>query len=77
MVQLHNLKDPAGRQALGEEMRMWRVRNGYNQREAGELMGVSRYTVIRIENGQKVGWVAAYKCFAVLAAQLREEAEAK
>lgn len=55
-------------------IKTYRIRNGLTQREAGEQLGVSRYTIIRVEKGEDISWMTAYKLFNRLAAALRREA---
>lgn len=56
-------------------LRTWRLRQGLTQTQAGDRFGVSRYTIIKVENGQKISWQTAYKLFARLSNELRKEVE--
>lgn len=54
-------------------LKTWRLRQGYTQKQAGELFGCSRFTIMRAEGAKNVTWEMAYKLFAKLATQLRKE----
>lgn len=56
-------------------LRTWRLRQGLTQTQAGDRFGVSRYTIIKVENGQKISWQTSYKLFARLSNELRKEVE--
>lgn len=62
-------------QGLGQELMTWRFRQGISQREAAARFGVSRYTIIRMENGRYVGMAAAYMVLHKLTKAIREESE--
>lgn len=68
------LKVDIDRQDFALALKTWRLRNNYTQPQAGKILGgVSRYTIIRAENGQHLTWEMAYKLFARLAHQLEIE----
>lgn len=54
-------------------LKTWRLRQGYTQKQAGELFGCSRFTIMRAEGAKNVTWEMAYKLFAKLATHLRKE----
>lgn len=54
-------------------LKTWRYRNGYTQKKAGELLGCSRYTIMRAEWGDRISWQTAYRMFAKLARELEME----
>lgn len=64
-------------QANMEEMalavRTYRIRQGLTQDALAKQWGLSRYTIMRVENAKKVHWQTAYKIFASLSDGLREE----
>ena len=39
--------------SFGEALLIWRHRNGYNARKAGELLGVSHTTISNWEHGRR------------------------
>lgn len=57
--------------ALG--LKTWRLRNHLTQAEAGERIGVSRYTIIRAEQAKQVSWECLYRIFAYLSIELQRE----
>lgn len=61
------------KQALAAELATWRLRTGRTQQEAAELFGVSRYSILRVENCKDIGIAMAYKISAALARAIREE----
>lgn len=54
-------------------LKTWRLRNGLTQKQAGEIIGCSRYTIMRAESGDKISWESAYRMFAKLARELEKE----
>lgn len=54
-------------------LKTWRLRNGLTQKQAGEIMSCSRYTIMRAESGESISWESAYRMFAKLARELRKE----
>lgn len=59
--------------AFGLELKKYRLRNNLTQRELGEKWGLSRYTIIRAENGRNISWESAYRLFARLAREVSHE----
>lgn len=54
-------------------LKTWRLRNGLTQKQAGEMIGCSRYTIMRAESGNTISWESAYRMFAKLARELEKE----
>lgn len=54
------------KEVLALKVRQYRILHGMTQQALGELCGVSRFTVMRIENAQDITWESAYKVFAKL-----------
>lgn len=54
-------------------LKTWRIRKGLTQKQVAEKFGVSRFTIIRVENGKPTCWEIAYKIFAALADELESE----
>lgn len=54
-------------------LKTWRLRSALTQRQAGEIFGVSRYTIMRAEAAKSLTWEMAYKLFARLSDQLLKE----
>lgn len=71
----HGLELDVNKQEFALALKTWRLRNGLTQKEAGERIGCSRYTIIRAERAKNVTWEMAYRLFAKLAVELRKEAE--
>lgn len=63
------------KEAFAMALKTWRLRNALTQRQAGERMGCSRYTIIRAESARNITWEQAYKLFARLSEELRKEGE--
>lgn len=63
------------KEAFALALKTWRLRNNLTQRQAGERMGCSRYTIIRAESARNITWEQAYKLFARLSEELRKEGE--
>lgn len=61
------------KQAFALAMKTYRLRNGLTQRQMGERWGCSRYTIMRAEKGKDITWEMAYRMFARLSQDLREE----
>lgn len=61
------------REEVALALKTWRLRQGLTQRQVGANFGISRYTVMRIENAQPVAWETAYRVFARLSAELAKE----
>lgn len=63
------------KEAFAMALKTWRLRNNLTQRQAGERMGCSRYTIIRAESARNITWEQAYKLFARLSEELRKEVD--
>lgn len=63
------------KQQFALALKTWRLRQGLTQRQVGERWGCSRYTIIRAERAQNVTWEMAYRLFAKLAQELKQEGE--
>lgn len=61
------------KQALATELVTWRLRTAMTQQEAADLFGVSRYSILRVENCKDIGIAMAYRISAALARAIREE----
>lgn len=66
-------KMEADQQQFALALKTWRLRNHYTQRKAGEIIGVSRWTIIRVEAAKDVSWESLYRIFAFLSKALQEE----
>lgn len=56
-------------------LKTWRLRQNLTQAEVGEKFGLSRFTIMRIEQAKPVSWETAYRAFSKLAAALSKENE--
>lgn len=54
-------------------LKTWRLRNHLTQQQAGEKMGVSRWTVMRAEAAKDITWECLYRIFAYLSVELQRE----
>lgn len=61
------------RETFAMELKTWRLRQGLTQAQLGERWGLSRYTIIRIEKAAPCNWATAYRMFARLAKEMKEE----
>lgn len=65
----------ANREDAALAVKTYRLRQGLTQRQLAERWGISRYTIIRVEQGGEVSWEMAYRIFALLSEDLRKEGE--
>lgn len=72
-MQQQGLTMEADREQVAMALKTWRLRKGLTQQQVGDLFGMSRYTILRIEGAKPVTWEMAYKVFAKLAAALEKE----
>lgn len=61
------------KQEFALALKTWRLRQGLTQSEVGKRWNCSRYTIIRAENAKNVTWEMAYRLFAKLAQELKNE----
>ena len=54
-------------------LKTWRLRNHLTQQQAGERMGVSRWTIMRAEAAKDITWECLYRVFAYLSVELQRE----
>lgn len=54
-------------------LKTWRLRMGLTQDQVGKRWGCSRYTILRAERAKNLTWEMAYRLFARLSWELREE----
>ena len=49
-------------------VKTWRVRQGMTQRELAKATGLSRFTIMRVENASReTSWITVYKLFNYMA----------
>ena len=56
-------------------LKTWRLRQGLLQREVAERWGVTRFVIIKAESAKPISWEAAYRLFAKLSQELKEEGD--
>lgn len=61
------------RQHFGLALKTWRLRNGLTQKEAGERLGVSRWSIMKAELARPITWELTYRLFAGLSEELEKE----
>lgn len=66
-------KMDADREQFAVVLKTWRIRTKYTQEQAGKLFGVSRYTIMRLEDAKNVSWQSLYRVFAALSVELQRE----
>lgn len=54
-------------------LKTWRLRSGLTQSQVAERWDCSRFTIMRAENARTVTWEMAYRLFAKLSNELKEE----
>ena len=67
------LKATVDREDFAWTLATWRYRQGLTQVQAARKFGMSRYTIIRIEQAKPISWITAYRVFNQLAEELRKE----
>lgn len=67
------LRMETNREEFALELKTWRLRKNLTQAQAGARFGVSRYTIIRAERAQELSWEMAYRLFALLSKELKDE----
>lgn len=63
----------ADREQFAMALKTWRLRQNLTQQQVAEKWGTSRYTIIKCETAKPVSWMQAYKIFAHLAEELKNE----
>lgn len=63
----------ADRNQFALALKTWRLRSGLTQQQVAERWETSRYTIMKCENAKPVSWTQAYRIFANLARELKEE----
>lgn len=61
------------KQEFALALKTWRLRQGLTQSEVGKRWNCSRFTIMRAENAKNVTWEMAYRLFAKLAQELKNE----
>ena len=61
------------KQAFALALKTYRLRKNLTQKKMGERWGCSRYTIMRAESGKNITWEMAYRMFARLSQDLKEE----
>lgn len=69
----NGLEMEINRQEFALALKTWRLRQGMTQKQVGERWGCSRFTIMRAESGKNITWEQAYRLFAFLAKELKEE----
>lgn len=75
-VRMHPIKGVAmecDREQFALALKTWRLRHGLTQKKAGELLGASRWTIIKAEAGKGITWEMTYRLFAGLSKELEKE----
>lgn len=62
------------REQFALSLKTYRLRQGLTQAQIASRWGTSRFTIIRAENAKPISWEAAYRLFAHLSQELRQEA---
>lgn len=58
----------ANREDFAVAVKTWRIRHGMTQKELAAAAGISRYTIMRVENASnETSWITMYKLFNLMA----------
>lgn len=63
------------KQAFALALKTWRLRQGLTQQQVADKWQVSRFTILRAEGAKNLTWMMAYRLFARLAEELKNEGE--
>lgn len=63
----------ADREQVAMALKTWRLRQGLTQQQVADMWGMSRFTIMRVENAKNITWMMAYKIFAKLSNELKKE----
>lgn len=56
------------REDFAVAVKTWRIRHGMTQKELAAAAGISRYTIMRVENASnETSWITMYKLFNLMA----------
>lgn len=72
-MQREDLTMKADVEQFAMALKTWRLRAGKTQEEVGQMFGLSRYTIMRLESAKAVSWETAYRAFACLSKELEKE----
>lgn len=61
------------REQFALALKTWRLRQNMTQKEVADKWKCSRFTIMRCEKAKPISWTQAYKIFAHLAQELKEE----
>lgn len=64
------------REEFAMALKTWRLRSGKSQAEVAQEWNCSRYTILRAERAKPISWMMAYRLFANLARELKNEGDA-
>lgn len=79
-VRMHQVKGVSmecDREQFAIALKTWRLRNGLTQKDAGKILGVSRWTMMKAEAARAITWETTYRLFAGLSKELEKEADNK
>lgn len=65
-----NLSVQVDKEDFALALKTWRLRQNLTQQQVAERFGVSRWTIIRAEQADKISWPTAYRLFAKLVGEL-------
>lgn len=74
-MKTNGLEVDINKQEFALALKTWRLRQGFTQKQVGEMWNCSRWTIMRAEAGKNITWEMAYRMFAKLSHELRKEAE--
>lgn len=69
----NGLELDADRESVALAIKTYRLRHGLTQAALAKRWGCSRWTIMRIEKAEGISWEMAYRAFARLSEELREE----
>ena len=77
MQQIKGVAMECDREQFAIALKTWRLRNGLTQKDAGKILGVSRWTMMKAEAARAITWETTYRLFAGLSKELEKEADNK
>lgn len=72
-MEQQGLKMVTDKEQFAVALKTWRIRQGLTQQQLADKWGVSRYSILRAEGAKEIGWIAIYRMFNQMAAEMREE----
>lgn len=69
LIKPNGIRVDVNREEFALQLKTWRLRSRLTQVQVARRWGVSRYTIMRAENGTPIDWTTSYKLFVSLLAE--------